>query len=149
MQLDENYLTKYHLCANGEELLLLRSDFRLLRGWNSTKLYSIEGSGAATLTIYYESGADITLAFGRVNTPGAKRLLLQKTDDTGEFTYALTPEELVETDSGIHFLKIAGRSDMTHWFQFEKYQLLKAFAEDGSLLKELPMEYASMNYDNR
>ena len=149
MQLDENYLTKYHLCANGEELLLLRSDFKLLRGWNSTKLYAIEGSGAAMLTIYYESGADISLAFGRVNTPGAQRLLLQKTDDTGEFTHALTPEETAAHHSGICFLKIVGRSDMTHWFQFEKYQFLRVFNEDGSLLHELPVEYLSMNYNNR
>ena len=148
MDLDEGYYIRYHLCANEQQLLLLRSDFELLRGWNTEKLYSIDGgSGAGMITVYYESGADYSLTFGGVDSPGAERLVLHKTEDTGEFIHALTPDEMLRQDGKIYFIKNVGMSSINYWFQFEKFQFLRVFGADGKLIEELPIEYASMNHD--
>lgn len=150
MGLDQNYITKYHLCANEHQLLLLRSDYELFRGWNSTALYSIYngGTGAGIVRIFFNEGAgQFALAFGGVDTPGAERLVLYKTEDTAESVAAITPEETVKIGDTIYFMKKLEEITLTSHIPFEKYTTLAVYGEYGKLLEEMPISFASMNHN--
>ena len=151
MELDENTKTHYHLCANEQQTLLLRSDYSLLRGWNTKKLYSIDngGIGSGIVRMFFNEGAgSFAVVFGCVDTPGAERLVLYKTEDTSASLAALKPEEMLKKDDRIYYLKVAERAGlMGNYMHFEKYTKLSVYGDDGTLIEEFPIEYASMNYN--